>query len=41
VANINRVAENRYEGIVFGSGSAPILGQGAHETATIGEKVPD
>jgi cyclohexanone monooxygenase len=41
VANINRVAENRYEGIVFGSSSPLVQGQGLHEAANVGEKMPD
>jgi len=38
VSRINEIAENGYEGIVFGSG--PILGQGeSHKTESTGEKV--
>jgi cation diffusion facilitator CzcD-associated flavoprotein CzcO len=38
VSRINEIAENGYEGILFGSG--PILGQGeSHKTESAGEKV--
>jgi hypothetical protein len=41
VSNINQVAENGYDGIVFGSSSTPVRRQGPHDVVSIGEKVPD
>jgi len=40
VAKINEIAENGYEGIIFGSGPLLVHGQ-RNETEGIGEKVPD
>jgi cation diffusion facilitator CzcD-associated flavoprotein CzcO len=34
VANINQVAENGYEGIVFSAGSTPVRSQGSQETVS-------
>jgi hypothetical protein len=40
VSKINEIAENGYEGIVFGSGPLLVRRQG-RETVGIGEEVPD
>lgn len=40
VSEINQVAENNYEGIVFTSGSTPVQRQG-RATASMAEKIPD